>query len=91
MIQVEEFATMSFCEVEVFDYDTIDGIEGHFQYNNVKFHLQVLQEYNRACVEVYEDWKVVIWGDEGVIQKEFYIMDIEEFRHNLYTKYPLKG
>ncbi|WP_240416473.1 hypothetical protein [Paenibacillus periandrae] len=88
---MDEFATMSFCGLEVFDFDTVDGIEGHFQYNNAKFHLQSLKEFDSACVEVYEDWKVIIWGDEGVIQKEFYIMDIEEFRINLYTKYPLKG
>jgi hypothetical protein len=88
---MNEFATMSFCEIEVFDYDTVDGIEGHFQYNNVVFHLGTLKEYDGTCVEVYEDWKVVIWGNEGETQKEFYIMDIEEFRQNLYAKYPLKG
>lgn len=85
----EEFVTMSFCDVAVFDYDSVDGVDGHFQYNNAKFHLFELRQYEGCCVEVYEDWKVVIWGDEGETLKEFYIMENEEFKRKLFEKYPV--
>jgi hypothetical protein len=87
---MEDFSTMSFCNVDVFDYDTVDGIDGHFQYNNAKFHLNSLKKFDGSCVEVYEDWLMTIWGDEGAIVEELFIMDNDEFRQKLYEKYPLK-
>jgi hypothetical protein len=86
-----EFGTMSFCDVPVFDFDSVDGIDGHFQYNFVRFHLESLKAYNDYSVEVYEDWRMIIWGDEGKVVKEFFIMENDEFRTNLYNKYPLTG
>jgi hypothetical protein len=86
-----EFETMSFCEIHIFEYDSVDGIDGHLQYNNVVFRLQSLDQYDGYCIEVYDDWKLVIWGDEGIIVKEFYIMENDEFRAKLYMMYPLKG
>lgn len=84
-----EFATLTFCGVKVFDFDTVDGVEGHWQYNNVKFGVTDLTEYDGSCVEVFEDWKVIIWGDQGEVLKEFYIMEIVDFRQKLYSKYPV--
>ncbi|MFD0587682.1 hypothetical protein ACFQZE_06680 [Paenibacillus sp. GCM10027627] len=87
---MEERETLNFCGIAVFDFDSVDGIEGHWQYNNVRFHLKELASFDGECVEVCEDWKAVIWGDMGIIQKEFYIMDIAEFREKLYAKFPMR-
>lgn len=87
---MDENYTLSFCGVKVFDFDSADVVNVHWQYNNVIFHLEELKYYNGEIVEVYEDWKLVIWGDSGVKLRELYIMENDDFKSKLFERYPLK-
>ncbi|GAA0840644.1 hypothetical protein GCM10008915_36630 [Bifidobacterium pullorum subsp. gallinarum] len=83
---------MSVClfGVAVLDCEYIDVTEESFQYNDVKFLINALTKYDGKSVEIFHDWKLRVWDDQGEVICEFYLIEVEEFKEILYDKYPLK-
>ncbi|GAV11343.1 hypothetical protein [Paenibacillus sp. NAIST15-1] len=76
--------------IEILNCISYDFTEDGIQYNSVTFCISSLKKYDGLCVEVNHDWKIRIWSVLGEIVKEFYIIENEEFKRLLYSKYPLK-
>ncbi|MWV44928.1 hypothetical protein GRF59_15000 [Paenibacillus sp. HJL G12] len=76
--------------IHVLESDWIDVTEESTQYNEVKFKFDSLTKYYGTSVEILHDWKMKIWDDQGSIIDEFYLIENDEFREELYTKFPLK-
>jgi len=86
-----EYETLSLFGIDVLKFCFLDVMENGTQYSEVTFNLKTLKQFDGRIVIIMDDWKVLIFDHEGErIEDEFYLIENDEFRELLYSKYPLK-
>lgn len=83
-------ADVTLFKLDILDFTDVDYSDESVMYNNVTFYLESLKMFDGNSVEIYEDWQIKIWSEDGQkVLEEFYLIENQEFKSKLYQAYPL--
>lgn len=66
--------------IDIFSYEEAFVTEDNILYNYVEFKFNSLKKYNGMSIELYINWDIKIWTENGEEVVKFNIIEVPEFK-----------